>query len=162
MASKGIDAMSSPAPRGIVPPVVEVRTIAAPAERVYAAWTDAALLGRWLAAHHCVVTEAHAEARVGGPYRIVVAEPNGNLHVTTGVYRELVPHRRIVLTWRYDGPHGADDVPSVVTVSLRAVGPGVTELTLTHERARDLRSRELLAAGWPTCLDKLELLLRGE
>lgn len=147
--------------RTLVPPVVRVRTLRAPAERVFAAWTDAALLGRWLAAHHCVVTEVSADARVGGAYRIVVAEPDGSVHVTTGEYRELVPGERVVMTWRYDGPHGPDREPSLLTVELREVEPGTTELTLTHERARDLRSRELLAAGWPTCLDKLERLLTG-
>ncbi|HEU4565547.1 MAG TPA: SRPBCC family protein, partial [Gemmatimonadaceae bacterium] len=49
--------------------------------------------------------------------------------------------------------------PSLLTVELRALGARATELTLTHARARDPRARELLAAGWPTCLDKLEALL---
>ena len=146
--------------RPAVPAVVTMRMIAAPAAEVYAAWTVAPLLARWLAAHDCVVREAAADGRVGGAYRIAVACPPADaLHVTSGEYRELVPSRRIVMTWRYDGPHGADTVPSLVTVELRALSAASTALTLRHERARDVRVRELLAAGWPTCLDKLAALL---
>ena len=148
---------ASPSP---VPAVVMVRSIPASASRVYAAWTDAGLLSRWLAAHDCRVREASADARPGGAYRIaVVCPPADEVHLTTGEYRELVPYSRIVMTWRYDGPHGADDVPSLLTVELRERGPDATELTLSHARARDARVRDLLASGWPTCLDKLEALL---
>ncbi|HEU4563905.1 MAG TPA: SRPBCC domain-containing protein, partial [Gemmatimonadaceae bacterium] len=90
-----------------VPAVTLVRTIRAPAAELFAAWTDARLLSRWLAAHDCVVREASADARPGGAYRIaVVCPPANDVHLTTGEYRELVPHERIVMTWRYDGPHG--------------------------------------------------------
>jgi uncharacterized protein YndB with AHSA1/START domain len=148
-----------------VPAVTLVRTIPATAAEVFAAWTDASLLARWLAAHDCRVREASADARPGGAYRIaVVCPPADDVHLTTGEYRELMPPQggtfaRVVMTWRYDGPHGADDAPSLLTVELRERVPGTTELTLTHARARDLRTRELLAAGWPTCLHKLAALL---
>ena len=143
-----------------VPAVTLVRRIPAPAAEIFAAWTDASLLSRWLAAHDCRVREASADARPGGAYRIaVVCPPADDVHLTTGEYRELVPHSRIVMTWRYDGPHGADDEPSLVTVEFREREPGTTELTLTHARTRDQRTRELVAAGWPTCLDKLAALL---
>ena len=142
-----------------VPALVLLRTIAAPAAEVFAAWTDARLLARWLAPEGCAVADATADARVGGAYRIAVRDPAGDVHVTTGEYRELVPASRIVMTWRYAGPNGDDPAPSVLTVTLRALAERSTELTLRHEKARDARARELLAAGWPSCLDKLAALL---
>ena len=144
----------------MIPPVSLVRTIHASTADVYAAWTEASLLARWLAAHDCVAREVRADARPGGSYLIeVVCPPDDDVHRTTGEYLELEPAARIVMTWRYEGPHGADDVPSLVTVQLRALSPTSTQLTLTHARARDTKTRDLLAAGWPTCLDKLAALL---
>lgn len=60
------------------------------------------------------------------------------------------------MTWRYDGPQGRDEAPSVLTVEFREEGAYATELTLTHARARDAAMRDRLAAGWTGCLDKLD------
>src|SRR5215470_3095829 len=88
---------------GFTPSITIVRTIAAPIDEVFAAWTDAALLQQWLAPGPCEVHEAEVDARPGGRYRIVVRDPMGGLHVTRGEYREVVPNRRLVQTWIYEG-----------------------------------------------------------
>lgn len=149
-----------------VPAVELSRTIAAPPAEVFRAWTEAPLLARWLAAHDCDVREARADARAGGAYHLaVVSASTGHVHVTTGEYVALEPPTaarpgRVTMTWRYEGPHGADAEPSLVTVLLHeGERPGTTRLVLRHERARDLTVRALLAEGWPTVLDKLEAVL---
>ena len=73
-----------------------VRIINAPVEVVFAAWTDAALMQRWLAPERSVRTavEVDAEPHVGGRYRIVVIGP-GDLLVTAGEYREVVPGKSL-------------------------------------------------------------------
>ncbi len=113
-----------------MPTITLTRTIHAPAVQVFQAWTDPALIRRWLAPHPCEVRQAIVDARPGGRYSIAVVEPNGNVHTTTGEYLEVVPGRRLVKTWVYAGPYAYDDTPSVVTVDFREVRPGVTELTL--------------------------------
>lgn len=139
-----------------VPTVRITRTIDAPVDRVFKAWTDPALMHRWLAPHPCEVREAIADARAGGRYSIVVVDlANGDVHTTTGEYLEVAPGRRIVKTWTYDGPHGADLVPSMLTVDFREVRPGVTELTLTHSSLRDDHATRMVSGGWTLCLDKL-------
>ena len=50
-------------------------------------------------------TVAEVDARVGGRYRLETQSADGKVHVTTGVYRELEPGRRLVQTWIYEGPH---------------------------------------------------------
>jgi uncharacterized protein YndB with AHSA1/START domain len=137
--------------------VTLTRTIDAPAIRVFRAWTDPAIIRRWLAPHPYEVREASADTRLGGKYSIVVVGPEGDVHTTTGEYIEVSPHRRLMKSWFYDGPHGRDETPSVVTIDLSEVRPGVTELTLTHAKLREDDTREA-SAGWGLCLDKLAAL----
>ena len=57
----------------------------------------------------CEVIEATADARPGGLYRIVVRDPTGGRHVTSGEYQEVVPATRLVKTWVYEGGGAAID-----------------------------------------------------
>ncbi len=140
--------------------ITVVRTIAAPIAQVFAAWTDPVLLQRWLAPGRCEVVEARADARPGGTYRIVVLDPVGNRHTTTGVYREVVPRKRLVQTWVYEGVNAVDPYPTLLTVDFRELGPRSTELKLHQEQLLTPEYREGNREGWRLCLDKLEALLR--
>ncbi|HSS63842.1 MAG TPA: SRPBCC domain-containing protein, partial [Gammaproteobacteria bacterium] len=75
-------------------------------------------------------------------------------HVTRGVYREVVPNRKVVFTWQWEGT----DNETLVTVQLRAKSPRETELTLKHERFADSATRDHHDDGWTRCLSKLESL----
>jgi len=138
-----------------------VRTFAAPVDEVFAAWTDAATMQAWLAPDPCVVIEASADARPGGCYRIVVRDPAGNTHVTTGEYRELEPGRRLVKTWVYEGPFHADRYPTLLTVDFRATGPAATEITLRQDQLVTDADRDGNREGWRLCFDKLDRILRA-
>jgi uncharacterized protein YndB with AHSA1/START domain len=140
------------------PAVILKRLVEAPVNEVFRAWTDPALIRRWLAPDPYEVCEVEADVRPGGRYSIVVREPNGRLHKTTGTYREVVPDRRLVKTWFYEGPFGPDETPSIVTVELREVSPGRTELTLTHAQLRDEDAAKRVGSGWALCFDKLEAI----
>ncbi|HEU0080364.1 MAG TPA: SRPBCC domain-containing protein [Longimicrobiaceae bacterium] len=155
--------MRDPRDRADAPTLTVVRTIGAPPDRVFEAWTDPALLRRWLAPGRLEVVEAAADPRVGGGYRVVVVDPMGNHHVTTGEYRELVPGRRLVKTWVYEGPsHPAGRYPTLLTVDFRDAGAGTTELTIRQDRLLTEMDREGNREGWRLCLDKLEALLAAD
>jgi len=140
--------------------VTIVRTFACPAAEVFAAWTDPALLRRWLAPDPCEVLEATADARPGGQYRIVVIDADGDRHVTSGEYRELIPGKRLVKTWVYEGKHSpAGPYPTLLTVSFRELGPRSTELTLRQDQLLTPEDRAGNIEGWRLCLDKLSALL---
>jgi len=141
------------------PALTVVRTFAAPVAEVFAAWTDPALLEQWLAPDPCVVLEASADARPGGQYRVVVVTPGGDLHVTTGEYREVVPDARLVKTWVYEGPNAPDRYPTLLTVEFRATGPRATEITLRQEQLLTPEDRAGNREGWRLCFNKLDALL---
>ena len=46
---------------------------------------------QWFAPPPCTVTTATVDPRPGGRYSIAVVDPDGNVHATTGEYRELIP-----------------------------------------------------------------------
>ena len=139
--------------------LVVVRRIAAPVAEVFEAWTDPALLSRWLAPGPLVVTHASADARVGGAYRIVARDPLGTDHVTTGEYREVVPDTRLVQTWVYHGHPLVEHYFTLLRVDFRALGPDATELTIRQELLLTEMDREGNRMGWSLCLDKLEQLV---
>lgn len=141
------------------PSITITRSFAAPVTDVFAAWTDAATMREWLAPDPCVVLEATADARLGGAYRIVVRDPMGHTHVTTGEYREIVRDRRLVKTWVYEGPFHADRYPTLLTVDFRATGPRSTEITLRQDQLITHEDREGNREGWRLCFEKLDRAL---
>lgn len=138
-----------------------VRTIAAPVGEVFEAWTDPALIARWLTPVFCRIVEAAADPRPGGAFRMVIRGPFGGRHVITGEYREVVPNARLVQTWVLEGYGSpAGRYPTLLTVDFRALGPDSTELTIRQEGLRTPRDLAGNRTGWRMCLGKLEKLLR--
>ena len=133
------------------------RTIDAPVETVYAAWTNPDVMRKWFAPGDLSVARAVVEAEEGGAFLVEMRGANGERHVTRGVYREVVPNRRLVHTWRWEG----SEVESLVTVELEPAAGGATRLTLTHSRFADAEDRDQHERGWTGCLAKLEALHAG-
>ncbi len=133
------------------------RTIDAPVEAVYAAWTEPDMLRRWLAPGNATVVRAVAEPWVGGTFLIEMRGGDGRRWLTSGLYREVVPHRRLVQTWRWEG----SEVETLVTVEFEPEEAGGTRLTLTHSRFAEDGARDEHEQGWSGCLAKLERLWAG-
>ena len=131
------------------------RTINAPVETVYAAWTDPAILRRWLAPGDATAGRAVAEVVVGGTFLIEMVGANGERWVTRGVYREVVRNRRLVHTWCWEG----SEDESLVTVEFEPASAGATRLTVTHTRFAQTETRDNHELGWIDCLAKLEASL---
>lgn len=133
-----------------------VRRLRAPVQSVYAAWTEPKLIARWLAPGAATVTSVTNDLRVGGRYRIDGVDGAGIEYAISGTYHELEADRRIVLTWMYEGAAVAlRGEASVVDVELRALGPDLTELTLTHAKMTKQRVADLNRKNWTSCLEKL-------
>jgi len=94
--------------------------------------------------------------RVGGRFRIVFGGPDGKAHECAGIYREVVPNRKLVFTWTW--PNSTPERESLVTVTLRSAGKG-TELVFLHEQFVDEKVRDDHERGWSGSFDKLEHFL---
>jgi uncharacterized protein YndB with AHSA1/START domain len=146
---------ANPSPRLDVKPSVTLkRRLHAPAEKVYAAWTQPAQLAHWFGPSETVAGSVHAEmdVRVGGRFRVSFKTENGEHHEVGGVYREVVPNEKLVFSWAW---HTTPARESLVTVLIRNEGD-VAMLTLTHEQFFDEAARDGHKRGWTGTLEKLE------
>jgi uncharacterized protein YndB with AHSA1/START domain len=105
------------------------------------------------------VSLAQLDVRVGGCFRIVFGGPQGTDHEVQGVYKEVVPNRRLVFTWTW--PNSTPERESMVTITFKAVDGG-TELDFRHEQFFDEAARDGHRLGWSAALDKLDRFLRSE
>ena len=131
------------------------RLIKAPRDRVYAAWTDPVQLKQWFGPEKVQTRDLIADARVDGKFRWDLTNPEGEKMTCLGEYRELLPGKKIVFTWQWDGDEDWENHTSVVTVEL-SDRDGGTELRLTHEKLPNEESRNGHTGGWNSALDKLE------
>lgn len=127
----------------------EIR-IAAPPDVIFGFFTDPAKMLRWKG------TTAQLDPRPGGIYRVNV---NGR-EITRGEYVEIVPHRRIVFTWGWEG-EGSPVPPGTSTVEVTFVPDGnETVVRLVH---RDLPTAEAegFGLGWDHFLPRLAAAASG-
>jgi uncharacterized protein YndB with AHSA1/START domain len=110
---------------------------------------------KWWAPAEIDTIHTEADARVGGRFRVVMQEANGEKHDVSGIFRELVPEAKLVFTWTW---RSTPERESLVTVLLKPDGDG-TWLTLIHEQLFDDETRDSHNSGWSTALDKLERAL---
>lgn len=163
---------TSPSASAATPTVQLKRWIAAPPERVFAAWTDASKISQWLSpAPEIAIVQAAFDARVGGAFEIGYANPDapeisleqGTVWVK-GKVLEIESASRLVLEWVWtDNPEFPGvfvGKPTRVTVELSPLDGG-TQLRLTHEALEPGFVQERHLWGWRGACDRLaELLAR--
>ncbi|TDC37878.1 SRPBCC domain-containing protein [Micromonospora sp. 15K316] len=105
------------------------RTLDAPVEKVWAAWTDADKYGPWASAEDVVL-----DVRPGGAWSAVMVIPGGARIPLTGSYAEVVPNDRLVMGMDVPGR----DEPVLMTLDLTPDGDR-TKVTLsqTFDTAED-------------------------
>lgn len=144
------------APTPVAPSLTLKRHIKAPPEKVFAAWTQPELMRQWFAPARAATLEAECDLRIGGRYRVLMhTEDDGRDHEASGVYREIVPHERLVFTWTW--LNRPEEGETLVTLHFRSDG-GHTLFTLTHERFASAQLRDEHSDGWSGALDKLAQL----
>jgi uncharacterized protein YndB with AHSA1/START domain len=122
-------------------------------EKVWRAWTDPKAIKQWWGpGGKDAVSVAQLDVRVGGRFRIVFGGPQGRDHEVQGVYKEVVPNRKLVFTWTW--PNSTPERESLVTIVFKAAGGG-TELAFKHEQLFDETVRDNHKRGWSESLDKL-------
>ena len=136
------------------------RVLRAPPEKLYRAFTEAEALAKWLPPYGFTCTVHHLDAVAGGSFRMSFRNfSTGNAHSFGGEYVELVPHRLIRYTDKFDDPN----LPGVmtVTVTLKTVACG-TDLSIVQEGIPEIIPLEMCYLGWQESLAQFALLVEPD
>jgi uncharacterized protein YndB with AHSA1/START domain len=131
--------------------VVVTRWIAASPPTVFAFFTESERWAEWQG------VGGEVEARAGGALRVAMPDAAA----ASGHFIEVVPPRRIVFTWGWEG----NDIPippgsSTVTIELEPADGG-TMLRLTHAGLQPESMQDLHRRGWERYLGRLALRAAG-
>ena len=89
-----------------VPQIVMTREFDAPPDVLFRAYTDPALLVRWLGPRRMSMTVDRYELRDGGVWRFVHRDESGTEHCFHGVFHGMPSVDGIVRTFEYEGAPG--------------------------------------------------------
>jgi len=149
------------------------RTLDAPIDLVWLAYTDPEHLKQWFAPKPYEITECELDLRPGGVFRIRMVGPDGfdTGHGTPGCVLEVVEGKK--LTWTSAlGPgyrpnemgEGCESFPMTAVVTLADAGNGKTayKAVALHKDAKDRDQHEQMGFqdGWGTTAKQLEELAK--
>jgi uncharacterized protein YndB with AHSA1/START domain len=134
------------------------RTVQAPVEKVFDAWTSEEVMRRWW---HVEVgwetSAAEVDLRVGGAVRVVMRDPAKGQDVGGGgTYTEIDPPHRLAFTWTWDG----DTRRTLIEIDFEEVD-GATNVRFTHGLLWDEEAVRGHEYGWNKVFDNLEHELEG-
>jgi len=131
------------------------RVFKASPERVFKAWTDPAVLVTWWGPAGFTTREFEFDLRSGGKWRTVLHAPDGRAHPVSGVYREIRPPTRLVITWAWEEADGRRGHETEVEVTFAPTGDG-THMRLVQRLFQSAAARDNHRHGWTQSFDKLE------
>jgi uncharacterized protein YndB with AHSA1/START domain len=146
------------------------RTIDAPVELVWKAYTNAEHLKRWFAPRPYEITECDLDLEPGGIFRIRMIGPDGfdTGHGNAGCVLEVVEGKKLAWTSALGpgyrpaemGERGCESFPMTAIVSFEDAGGGRTayKAVALHKSAEDREKHEQMGfhEGWGTVAGQLE------
>ena len=145
------------------------RDLAAPPERVFAAFTEPEQLEQWWWPKGFRCPAAEVDLRVGGGYRLgmewpdfIPAESRFSHHMG-GEYIEIDRPHRLLMSGRAVNDEQGELFATLIDVTFEATGAG-THLTIRQSYFEPMPPPDALNGaqqGWSEQLDKLEALLRS-
>jgi uncharacterized protein YndB with AHSA1/START domain len=129
-------------------------------ERVYRAFLDPDAMVKWLPPNGFTGKVHHADAKVGGTYRMSFTNfSTGTSHSFGGTYLELKANELIRYTDKFDNPGLPGEM--ITTITLKPVFCG-TELNITQEGIPAMIPAEACYLGWQESLTLLAKLVEAE
>ncbi len=140
-----------------------VRVVDAPREKLYRAWTEPELLTKWFTPRPWTVSLAQTDVRAGGSTLIVMRSPQGEEFPNRGVYLEVVPNQRLVLTDAYTEAWLPSEKPFMTALLTFDDLDGSTRYIarVRHWTVADREAHEQMGfhEGWAKATDQLAELV---
>ena len=136
------------------------RIFDAPSELVWKACTNPELLPKWWGPRYLTTTVDKYEFFVGGIWRMIQRDAEGNEYAFNGTYKEIVPPSRLTMTFEFEGMPGHI---STETMVLEELPGGKTKIiaTTSFDTLEDLEGmlQSGMESGAVESWDRLEELL---
>ena len=127
--------------------IVIERTVNAPRELVWRAWTEAEQIVKWWGPNGFTTTIHEMSVRVDGVWRFIMHGPDGKDYPNKVVYREIVKPERLVYD-HSDDDNGRDIFKSTVTFVAQGSKTKVTlRARLPSKAARDAAAKYAIDGG---------------
>jgi uncharacterized protein YndB with AHSA1/START domain len=150
------------------------RTLDAPIDLVWKAYTDPNHLKQWFAPKPYEISEIELDLKPGGIFRIRMVGPDGfdTGHGTPGCVLEVVDRKKLIWTSAL-GPgyrpneagEGCDSFPMTAVITFADAGDGKTlyKAVALHKDAADKETHEKMGfhEGWGTTASQLEELAKS-
>jgi uncharacterized protein YndB with AHSA1/START domain len=140
------------------PELILEREFDHPVEAVFKAWTDQDALRHWMGPTGFTAPDTEFDARAGGAYVVPMVSPDGNIHTARGVIKELVPNKRLAITWAWDQDDGSAGQQMEIALDFLPTKTG-TKLVLHQTNFIDEKARDMHGQGWGGSFDCLEAYL---
>ena len=127
------------------------RSYSAPIDVVWDAWADPAKAKTWWGPRGFTAPVVELDERPGGKWRAKMVAPDGTELWQHGVYREIIPKKRIVYTFIWDQE---PEHELLVTVAFAGKGD-TTEITFEQTGFKSEGEREGHKGGWGESFDRL-------
>ncbi len=147
------------------------RIFDAPRKLLWRAWTDPEMIKKWWGPKNYTSPIDKVDLRVGGKYLFCMRSPEGKDFWTTGIYKEIVPFKKLVVTDSFadtDGKvvpaayYGMDPsfpLEMLATVTFDDFIKVRSKLTLYHDGFPEGEMKDMAEAGWNESFDKLSQVL---
>ena len=141
--------------------IAMTRVFDAPRRLVYEANTRPELVKRWLGVFGGWSLEVcEIDLRVGGRYRYVWRNEDGREMGMGGVYREIVPNEKIVVTEQFDDPwYEGEAVDTTMFVERDGQTTMTTNILYASKEIRDTVLKSPMEHGVAASYDKLANVL---
>jgi len=160
--------------------IIIERIFNAPVEKVWEAWTNPELVKKWWGPEGFTSPSVEIDLRVGGKYIFAMHGPAGSEWdrdmYSAGIFKEIVPHERLVMTDYFSDKDGNMIEPSsegqdsdfpkeaIYKVIFEKLDDNKTKLITIYPMPEDEKQREAILKsgmkdGWSSSLNKLEKLL---
>jgi uncharacterized protein YndB with AHSA1/START domain len=137
--------------------LVLTRVFDSPPALMFKAWTEPEHLVRWWGPEGFTMPSCQIDLRPGGAYRYQMRSAEGTDHWLRGVFKEIDPPHRLVLTWAWENVEG--DMGSVGHETLLTVTfadyQGKTKLTMHQAEFESVSARDAHNKGWSSALERL-------
>ena len=141
------------------------RDIPVSPDKLFRCWTEPALIVQWFTPPPWVTSHAEIDLRPGGSSVITMRGPDGTEMPNHGVYLEVVPNQRLVMTDAYTRAWVPSEKPfRTIDLRFEDLGNGTTRYTATcrHWTQADREAHEKMGfhQGWGVATDQLAALAR--